>query len=449
MQGNHSEKAIASQSARVGAITAAYLHSQLTTEEIRALPPGVLKSYSSENFVARRGYAEVEVHGHSFLAFLDEGSDVSMISRNLLEHACPNWREETPHAGDVELHAINNTNIPLEDARVLSLRISHPDALTMVHKFIITPDEDKLLIGRDAKDNLLMGADWDLSADKRVFYGTTRHTQRNKKVRFPIYRKQPSVGKNKNAAYIPVGKKQKFHFNVKLSQAEASVAKISTIGKIHKEDLAIGKMRPCKKCADCTMAEMVNLGDTRIFADVGSLAIEVSPLDKSRVAKAAQASAVIMDRLIVATARAAHSKGDRPKDQEAKVEAATPAHDKLVERLKAEAQVFDPDDSEELRETYKVPEDVLPSEEALAERIGFDAEDERRDIEDLIRMDRIDPKYQGRVRKLLIDKYPKLVARHSFDCGNISRTLGYMYVPLAKPLPRTRKVYYPNSKQLQ
>jgi hypothetical protein len=63
---------------------------------------------------------------------------------------------------------------------------------------------------------------------------------------------------------------------------------------------------------------------------------------------------------------------------------------------------------------------------------------------DLIPFDKIRPEYHNLVKSIFNDKFPKLLASHNYDVGDISRTLGYLYVPLKKEMPKSHKVYYSN-----
>ena len=405
------------KSAQVRKLTATQLDNWFSADEVNALNKRQLQDYPGESYNQIRGYAEVEIQNHRYLGFLDPGSDVSLISRNLLDHIWPEWRKEAPKAGDVAVTAYNDTKIPVTDTRWLKLRILHPDALAVPQKFVVTENRDQLLIGNDVKYTLLIGDEWDVAKDSKVIYGTTRHTVGNRKVVFPIHRQRPHEYRNLNEACIPVGQAAVLHYQMDLAPGEMYLAKISALGKAHEHDLAIQQISPCPQCEGCTQVLVRNFSPWRVFVDRADMVVEMCSAPKQVTVAALQIAGQIQKE--------------------------------LWERLQKEHTVFEADDPEELKKAYVSADDVLPCKEDLTERVGFSTEEEHKDIEDLIRLDRIDSKYHHYIRRLLVEKYPKLVARHSYDCGDISRTLGYMYVPLAKPLPKTRKVYYPNSRQMQ
>ena len=123
----------------------------LSSEELEALDADKLVDYPEEGFKKLRGYIDVEIQNHRYSAFLDPGSDVSLISVNLIQHQWPNWKEEAPHAGDIEVNCFNQQAIPKTDARWLKLRLLQRGALSIPQKFVITDDKNKILIGNDAK----------------------------------------------------------------------------------------------------------------------------------------------------------------------------------------------------------------------------------------------------------------------------------------------------------
>ena len=59
-----------------------------------------------------------------------------------------------------------------------------------------------------------------------------------------------------------------------------------------------------------------------------------------------------------------------------------------------------------------------------------------------IDFEKIEPQYHKYVRYLFTEAFPNLLAKHQYDCGDISKTLGYLYVPLKEALPKTRKMFY-------
>ena len=46
---------------------------------------------------------------------------------------------------------------------------------------------------------------------------------------------------------------------------------------------------------------------------------------------------------------------------------------------------------------------------------------------DSIPWDKINPEYHAIVRHLFVEKYPHLLSRHNYDCGDISKTLGEFF----------------------
>ena len=70
---------------------------------------------------------------------------------------------------------------------------------------------------------------------------------------------------------------------------------------------------------------------------------------------------------------------------------------------------------------------------------------------DLVDLSKFSPEIQPYIKDLFIDKFSNLIAMHSLDLGNLSKTLGYYRIklkPFAK-LPEFKKVYYQTPSEIQ
>jgi len=97
---------------------------------------------------------------------------------------------------------------------------------------------------------------------------------------------------------------------------------------------------------------------------------------------------------------------------------------------------------------YFDKEDILEYKETVGAEALFPTEEDMgpsADPVDLIPFDKIDPKYHPWVRKLFVDKYPSLLARHPFDIGRNSLTLGKVPINLVGPVPKPQQIYYSNA----
>ena len=70
-------------------------------------------------------------------------------------------------------------------------------------------------------------------------------------------------------------------------------------------------------------------------------------------------------------------------------------------------------------------------------------------VTDVIPWDDIPKEFHGRVRHLLVEKYPEVVSRHFWDIGSTAPTLGKVRLPYAKPAPAYPKIFpLPERKRL-
>jgi hypothetical protein len=82
---------------------------------------------------------------------------------------------------------------------------------------------------------------------------------------------------------------------------------------------------------------------------------------------------------------------------------------------------------------YEIPDTLQPS------------------VAELLNIDRFDKKHRPYIKDIFIHKYPTIVALHSYDIGNLSKTLGYYTIKLKdnETLPTFRKIYFLNSQDAQ
>ena len=82
---------------------------------------------------------------------------------------------------------------------------------------------------------------------------------------------------------------------------------------------------------------------------------------------------------------------------------------------------------------YEIPDNLQPS------------------VSELLQLERFDERHRPYLEDIFINKYPTVVALHSYDIGKISETLGYYTIKLKdnETLPTFRKVYFLNSQDSQ
>ena len=70
---------------------------------------------------------------------------------------------------------------------------------------------------------------------------------------------------------------------------------------------------------------------------------------------------------------------------------------------------------------------------------------------ELLNIEQYDEEHRPYIEDIFVHKYPTIVALHSFDIGDISRTLGYYTIKLKdnETLPTFRKIYFMNSLDTQ
>ena len=68
-------------------------------------------------------------------------------------------------------------------------------------------------------------------------------------------------------------------------------------------------------------------------------------------------------------------------------------------------------------------------------------------VTELLNIEHYEVEHRPYIEDIFVNKYPTIVALHSFDIGDISRTLGYYTIKLKdnETLPTCRKIYFMNS----
>ena len=134
----------------------------------------------------------------------------------------------------------------------------------------------------------------------------------------------------------------------------------------------------------------------------------------------------------------------KPFQNESKIDPSE--HDPTLQKIKATLNDLKPlEDERPNSPPLEMPEDFLkPS--------GYEIPDNLQpSVAELLNIERFDKKHRSYINDIFIHKYPTIVALHSYDIGNLSKTLGYYTIKLKdnETLPTFRKIYFLNAQDAQ
>ena len=399
-----------------------------------------------ENFKSTRFYVKIgmgDLHGMGDTttdAAIDSCSDVNLISLNVLKIMCPEW-QNLPYAGRIHLISHSKHKIPVCDTKWIPVRLMNPHVKPILLKFVVTTDEDELLLGAEflKQNNLSMFAFREGDADNKYNYQMlipTELSDRGQIEHVPIYHNtQHFVGANMHTVKLKPFCSEFVRFRVRDIKHIGQVC----VSQPADQDYTSWSASPCviyPSLAEISeengyrvvKALVVNCGKrtTRLRPDALKCVVEavskedtsIIPVDALREDSKREQFLGAMQKQNVAFCR--------------QVVTAINNGDVCMPNL------YDENDVANFGELDDVPNNLTFGDGGYA-----------KEPVDCIPWANIPVEYHAAVRHLFAVKYPNVLSRHQYDMGNISRTLGQMFIPLIDKVPRSRKVYFSNEKDLK
>ena len=392
------------------------------------------------SFSSQRFYIAIQVNGTSTDAAIDSCSDVNLVSENVLETLCPDWRN-LPDAGQIVLRSHTEHLIPQASTKWLAINFQNSHVKNMLLKFVVTKDEDELLLGAEFLKQSHLGLSIAGEKDNRkyqlVFPAECSDRCRTEHV--PVYDGPiNSVARNSQNVLLKPYESEYVCFHV--SQVSSDSKAVITNASNHAENH--GRAQGCMifpSVSDVTLqngkwvaqALVVNTTSSPVRIKCNDLRGNVERIhaaDFSFLPATSTVTANIEQNL----AESLGAPLGAPVAMCRQIVSNSPIHDPIPPGL------YGSDDVADFADLDAVPEDATFGTEVMSQSPV-----------DAIPWNNIPPEFHPAVRELFVEKYPTVLSRHQYDMGNISKTLGQIYIPLVDKVPKSRKVYFSSEKDMR
>ena len=378
-------------------------------------------------------------------AMIDTAADVCLVSRDVVEDLYPKWIF-LPNAGEIKIKSYSEHRIPVIASKYIPISFESVDKKrsqtartpTVLMRVVITGDSGSFLIGSDFLQDQGMGLRNHVLEGWNNYYLTLPSEVTGHEYHIPVetpMQEQRAANVNKVSL---AAKESVFAEFVVESRSRASHAIVSNI-TCHSENvgdaqkcLIYPSLSPTKQDGKATYvrALLVNTSKGTVVIDKGQMQLIVEYVSDDDLA------VIPVDEL--------NDKEEREKFLKGVSQAGTGWSRQIVadaplDNLKDMPDgLYDEEDVADFSELDEVPDEAT-----------FGEETESLEPIDLLPWKDINPRYHTAVRYLFEKKYPNVLSRSQYDCGNISKTLGCMYIPLIDKTPKSRKVYFSNDRDLR
>ena len=388
-------------------------------------------NYDDPNFKPSRLYLPVRLEKGTSLALIDSGADVNVISENLINKLVPDWKL-LDNAGVITVKSHTKNKLPVNAAKWMNLKLNGIKPLNT--KFIITKDKNEFILGNEFLQENCINVHRDNHDNQKMGYITIK--QDNNTHEIPLTFDRDYVeGRNINALTIAAGANAYVQMQVatQLNAKQAICASISNHAHLKRDTrnlIVYPTLSEIMHHDNVTYVSALVHNNSKHACTLKSndLTCSVEEIDDS-------------DDLISINEL---SSADNLK--------------RFMQMLEEEnvhyvRQIindhYGETDNDDMREMFGET-DILNFEDEIGENSGKSQCKERYiDPIHLLPFKETDPQYHEMMKKLFCEKYQSIIARHDYDAGNISKTLGYLYVPITKELPKSRKIYYADTKNLR
>jgi hypothetical protein len=424
----------------------------------REKPPAICRerNYGEDDGDHFRYFVLAAMDADAQYAIIDTASDVNIVSEDILAQICPQWRDK-PSAGKIRLIGQSRAEVTQSATRWLDIRLQGcPFSLRT--KFIVTPTTGDFLLGAELlqRFNISLISHPEGFFQLEIPYPNEPRRQRTK-VRL---QHTPDTKQATNTDEFTIQANEAEFINFALPTLSSSKDKVvltnvrdqltnsphasqcivfpSLSPLKHADDdqlktwtqvarLNASKVKICQQNATASIATamVVNMSDSDITVPAGQLRADYEVYS--------QTDYEIRDVLCNTN----HSISENDDSTQVATKICSQVVSNLSETVKEKITAY-----------YNNTDDVMNYETDTESPSLFDYNDTEVDPIDLIPWKLIDPRAHGYVTNLF-KTWSKLLARHGFDCGSISKTLGTMILPLRKELPKARKVYHASTFDMQ
>ena len=114
---------------------------------------------------SKRFYFDFFLCGTATEGQLDSGADVSLISLNLIEMICPDWKR-FPQTERLKITGVSGSPVKVIDRRIFPVSLSPNPEEEFSHPFLVVEEPDLLLLSSQAMYSKSLGISWDKSGEK-------------------------------------------------------------------------------------------------------------------------------------------------------------------------------------------------------------------------------------------------------------------------------------------
>jgi hypothetical protein len=380
--------------------------------------------------------------------FVDSGADCCLISKNIADRYYPDWKNKYRSAGQIEIRSHSKHSLQVIATRHLPMSFPVPGKTMFFEKFAITNDKDEFILGKLAIRRQRIGLEWkETDKGTDTLFAVVKNAQ-GEQHRMKIEELQRNAtGVSISNVSIKAYKTDLVTFEVPFAHGTtvviSSVTQGDNAGVGSANCIVLASLDKVKgQNQQLATALVQNLTNERLQLIPGDLFCMVSPIDIKNY-DVLNIEDVLDPATLVGL-------DERLGKQPTAVVKQCVVHPRIPSILSLD-QITDQDKAEDSR-----LEDILDKEEVFVDfEVPFQGPESEmtKQVEmkilDLIPFATTKPKYHRYLRRLFLEKYPETVGLRDDEAGNISRTCGFCYIPLAAPLPKSRKIFHQGGKKLE
>ena len=406
-----------------------------------------LVRFDDKDFEAESLYFDVIIDQCTMPGQVDTGAEISVVSANVLNRVMPGWRQ-LKYAGPVDVTSGTQHSFKVITTRFLPLRLPHKKARAFQHKVAVVEDEDLILLGfhllKEQGLSILCNKNKNFFLQQKV--ETRKGQWRN--ITVPLTTKPGLIRcHNVQHVYLAPYEDREISFApcnetdlVRLPDTNSSYAILDNPAcqsEHHGQGAKVYVVSSFSKVGSgaATVGRVRNLSDEPLFLPPGQIQAVVEPTTKGEIAYSHELHSDGLADLVY----------QRFSSNPVMVKATTSgiSDKETVDTL----NIWSGEEGDKVRQIYS-PTDVAGFAE-LSNDALLPSSAPTVDPLTQVNYDKVHPKYH-KFAKCLIEKHKNLLARHAFDVGDVSPTLGRMHITLKEPLPtKTDRVFYTSPKDTE
>jgi hypothetical protein len=385
------------------------------------------------------------INEHITDALVDTGSEVSLISESLLEVLIPNWKA-LPDSVHRKVVAHNGSKISIVGWKQIPFKLTTNSLPLWWHFGIQRQEESVVLLGNDF--NIEYGVELVRRKGKMYMKLPKRHSTRSSALFIPLSMKEDIVCEQdltsnaKDERFAPLEVKivelvspiadegTEVLASATSTSEEEGIEVIPSVSQIFTTEWG----RPALK------VQVVNKTNAKQFLRAGQLQVQLEFLDQATSKKVDVLGATCAQ--LKSLSRGLNSGNVRFVRQIRSADKNSSAA--LIESYNNDKyrHTGDPIADSDYKSAVKLNCEWQLAPDAISTAPSAT------DPLDKVPLVNVEPKFHHTCLELL-RKHEDLLARHQLDAGDCSKSLGYMYLPLSKPLPKTRRIFHCGLEELK